>query len=92
MPIIDGYDVDGEFRNYVKWVDGGYEVDGEFRKDVPWACYCTDCEVMLDAFERDTHDCETFCIVCKEQSNTREFGEYHGECRPEQKDDDTTAP
>lgn len=54
MPMIDGYDVDGEFR-----------------EDVTWACYCTDCQVMLDAFERDTHKCETFCTICEEQSNKR---------------------
>lgn len=80
MPIIDCYDVDGEFRKHVTWVDGGYEVDGEFREDVPWACYCTDCQVMLDAFERDTHKCETFCTICEEQSNERDFATYHADC------------
>ena len=87
MAIIDGYDVDGEFRQHVTWVEGGYEVDGEFRKDVPRVCYCTDCEIMLDAFERDTHDCATFCMVCEEQSTKREFELYHGNCTPDQDDD-----
>ena len=86
MAIIDGYNVDGEFRTYVPWVEGGYEVDGEFRKEVPWACYCTDCEVMLDAFDKDTHNCETFCTVCEEQSTKREFKEFHGDCKKQSED------
>ena len=26
---------------------------------------------MLDAFERDTHDMQPFCVVCEEQSTQR---------------------
>ena len=70
MPMIDGYDVDGEFR-----------------EDVTWACYCTDCQVMLDAFERDTHNCETFCTICEEQSNKRDFTKYHAHCGADDSDD-----
>ncbi len=92
MAIIDGYNVDGQFREYVRWLEnGGYEVDGQFRKEVPWACYCTDCETMLDAFERDTHRCESFCKACHEQCSPRTFEQYHSDCPQTSEDSDKSC-
>jgi len=41
---------------------------------------------MLDAFERDTHDCESYCIECEEQYTKKEFEQYHGDCNQERQE------